>query len=184
MTIKAYGIHWRLDWIEVDNFWMYGFKPKSDKWGNLPDPQFIINRCSAVYMLQDQDRQTLYVGQAKDLGNRLYAHTKNHNMGRWTHFSWFSIEEPEEYSGKPEETGKSDPEEEGASLDSDLSLNNLEALLIEAIDPPLNRKSGSWSQAATQYIQTYEVGIATTNEIWEQGQKIKKLLKDINKKIL
>ncbi|NKX75001.1 hypothetical protein HGG73_12630 [Rhodobacteraceae bacterium R_SAG3] len=98
-----------------------------------------------VYLLHDRDR-VIYVGRSIDrpMGQRLFEHTKDRLNGRWDRFSWFGLK---------------GVDDSGQLLEADLVANDvnmviatLEALLIEALEPPQNRKRGD-QFSATEYLQ-------------------------------
>ncbi|MDT0575838.1 HTH domain-containing protein [Croceicoccus sp. F390] len=86
-----------------------------------------------VYLLHDRDR-TVYVGRASEaLHQRLKAHTADRLSGRWDRFSWFGLR-----------SVNADGTLEAVSVhgSADRLIAAFEALLIEALEPPLNRKRG------------------------------------------
>jgi hypothetical protein len=95
--------------------------------------------------LQD-DKDIVYIGRAIDqpIGKRLLAHTTDRLNGRWNRFSWFGIL-PVTEDGQIRERI-----DVPTSLEAIITL--MEALLTEAIEPPLNRKRGDDIQAM-EYIQ-------------------------------
>jgi hypothetical protein len=99
-----------------------------------------------VYLLHDRDR-TIYVGRATDtIYARLQAHTTGRLGGRWDRFSWFGLR---------------GVDQDGKLLDSALSWSNrivvetMEALLIESIEPPLNRRRGD-NISTAEYLQAVD----------------------------
>jgi len=96
-----------------------------------------------VYLLHDQAR-TVYVGRASDtLSARLRAHTVDRLSGRWDRFSWFGLRAVSE---------------KGELMDSKVPwsqavvIETMEALLIESLEPPLNRRRGD-NFSAAEYQQ-------------------------------
>ena len=97
-----------------------------------------------IYILYDQ-HTVVYVGRSIDrpLGKRLYEHTIDRLGSRWNRFSWF---------------GLLDVTPEGALHEVPLAtslaalIGTLEALLIESLEPPQNRKRGD-DFSAVEYIQ-------------------------------
>ncbi len=97
-----------------------------------------------VYLLHDRDR-VVYVGRASDsLFSRLRAHTANRLSGRWDRFSWFGLKGVD-----PESGALADPAE---ACSPRVVLETLEALLIESLEPPLNRRRGDGLDAI-EYVQ-------------------------------
>ncbi len=100
-----------------------------------------------IYILYDH-HTVVYVGRAIDrpLGKRLYEHTIDRLASRWNRFSWFGLLDVTQEGNAPEP----DFERLGWSLAS--LVATLEALLIEALEPPQNRKRGD-DFTAIEYIQ-------------------------------
>ena len=92
-----------------------------------------------VYLLHDRDR-TVYVGRAADgLFARLRAHTRDRLSGRWDRFSWFGLR------GVDAESGSLRTAVERCS--ESVVLETLKAILIESLEPPLNRRRGDGLEA-------------------------------------
>ncbi len=96
-----------------------------------------------VYLLHDRAR-VIYVGRATDaLFARLKAHTLDRLGGRWDRFSWFGLRSVND---------------KGELSDSEVPWNHhvvvetMEALLIESLEPPLNRRRGD-NFSGIEYIQ-------------------------------
>ena len=98
-----------------------------------------------IYLLHDI-RETIYIGQATNLGERLKQHTANRMSGRWNRFSWFGFY-PVDQNGKLNERKDSI-----FNFDFKTLLDTLESLLIETIEPRQNRKSGN-NFNAVEYLQ-------------------------------
>ena len=96
-----------------------------------------------VYLLHDRER-TIYVGRTLEaLHTRLKTHTLDRMAGRWDRFSWFGLRG----------VGK-----DGALLDCPPAwlhsgmVETIEAVLIESLEPPLNRKRGD-RLSGSEYLQ-------------------------------
>lgn len=98
-----------------------------------------------VYLLHD-GRQVVYVGRTTDqpLGIRLRQHTVDRLNGRWDRFSWFGI-------FAPSEKGSLNTNPNG-KYDLDMLITTMEALLIEGLEPPQNRKRGD-DFKAVEFLQ-------------------------------
>jgi HB1, ASXL, restriction endonuclease HTH domain len=98
-----------------------------------------------IYILYDH-HTVVYVGRSVDrpLGRRLYEHTIDRLGSRWNRFSWFGLLEVTD-------AGKLIEVQPRVSLSS--LIATLEALLIEALEPPQNRKRGDdfavWNTSKT-----------------------------------
>ena len=97
-----------------------------------------------IYILYDH-HTVVYVGRSVDrpLGKRLYEHTIDRLGSRWNRFSWF---------------GLLNVTDEGKLIEAPIKVTlpsliaTLEALLIEALEPPQNRKRGD-DFTVMEYIQ-------------------------------
>lgn len=97
-----------------------------------------------IYILYDH-HTVVYVGRSVDrpIGKRLYEHTIDRLGSRWNRFSWF---------------GLLNVTDEGKLVEAPIKVTlpsliaTLEALLIEALEPPQNRKRGD-DFSVMEYIQ-------------------------------
>ena len=98
----------------------------------------------ALYILYDH-HTVVYVGRSVDrpLGRRLFEHTTDRLGGRWNRFSWF---------GLLDVTDAGDLREVPLRTTLAAMIGTFEALLIEALEPPQNRKRGDDFSVA-EYIQ-------------------------------
>jgi hypothetical protein len=107
-----------------------------------------------VYVLCDDNFKMLYVGQAGYGNQRLYQRLHQHRTDalgeRWSKFSWFGIDPVRGRIGH-----KHLQETEPASAEVGTVLNHLEAILIAAAEPMLNRQGGKFG-GALQFYQFYE----------------------------
>ncbi|RLJ62813.1 HTH domain-containing protein [Sulfurisoma sediminicola] len=97
-----------------------------------------------IYILYDH-HTVVYVGRSVDrpLGRRLFEHTIDRLGSRWNRFSWFGLLDVTD-DGKLVEVP---PKVTLPTL-----ISTLEALLIEALEPPQNRKRGD-DFSVMEYIQ-------------------------------
>jgi len=96
-----------------------------------------------VYLLHDRER-VIYVGRAVDtLFARLKAHTTDRLGGRWDRFSWFGLRSVRN-NGELSNTD--------VPWSQNVVVETMEALLIESLEPPLNRRRGD-NFLAAEYIQ-------------------------------
>jgi hypothetical protein len=111
-----------------------------------------------VYLLHD-GRAVVYVGRALDqpLGLRLKQHIGDRLNGRWDRFSWFGVY-------RVSEIGSLDK----ASINDDFStmllIVTMEAILIEGLEPPQNRKRGD-DFRAVEFLQVEDPAIQKTRII-------------------
>lgn len=136
--IQAFGMYWRRNLVR----WSNAPKILGQQNRGAEDVNFSDQR--GIYLLHD-GRETVYVGRSADrsLGIRLFEHTYDRLNGRWDRFSWF---------GLLSVTEKGDLVSGAISADRSILITTLEALLIEALEPPQNRKRGD-DFRAVEYLQ-------------------------------
>lgn len=128
-----------------------------------------VNFCDqkGVYLLHD-GRTVVYVGRTTDqpLGVRLRQHISDRLNGRWDRFSWFGVYSVDDNGGL----------NTAASVSYDLSMLivTMEALLIEGLEPPQNRKRGD-DFRAVEFLQVEDPDIQKT--------EILKLMDELKKKL-
>jgi len=136
--IKCLGMYWQRDLVVWRN------DPKVfGKQQALSKPVDFGGQ-RGIYILYDH-HTVVYVGRSVDrpLGRRLYEHTIDRLGSRWNRFSWF---------------GLLDVTDEGKLIEAPLRISTpsligtLEALLIEALEPPQNRKRGD-DFSVVEYLQ-------------------------------
>lgn len=136
--IHSFGMYWQRDLVVWRNDpKMYGKQQALSK-------PVDFGKQKGIYILYDH-HTVVYVGRSIDrpLGKRLFEHTVDRLGSRWNRFSWF---------------GLLDVTQEGSLRETPLNTSlaslvaTLEALLIEALEPPQNRKRGD-DFSAIEYIQ-------------------------------
>lgn len=138
--INALGIGWRRDQVD--------WKPTVPNiLGRQQSASVIVNFADqrGVYILFDSNR-IVYVGRVTEqpLGARLRQHTIDRLNGRWDRFSWFGTRAVRE-NGELSESDRT--KYDGREL-----IETMEALLIETLGPPLNRRRGD-TFASVEFIQ-------------------------------
>jgi len=136
--IHSFGMYWQRDLVVWRNdLKMYGKQQALSK-------PVDFGKQKGIYILYDH-HTVVYVGRSIDgpLGKRLFEHTVDRLGSRWNRFSWFGLLDVTQ-DGNLRET----------SLNTSLAalVATLEALLIEALGPPQNRKRGD-DFSAIEYIQ-------------------------------
>ena len=136
--IHSFGMYWQRDLVVWRNDpKMYGKQQALSK-------PVDFGKQKGIYILYDH-HTVVYIGRTIDrpLGKRLFEHIVDRLGSRWNRFSWF---------------GLLDVTQEGnlraTALNTSLAslVATLEALLIEALEPPQNRKRGD-DFSAIEYIQ-------------------------------
>lgn len=138
--INAFGMYWERDRVVWDKSpWrMLGQQALGASPVNFWDQR-------GVYLLYD-GRDVVYVGRTTDqaLGMRLKQHVSDRLKGRWDRFSWFGVFPPNDAG----EVNTAAPTEYG----TDMLIATMEALLIEGLEPPQNRKRGD-DFRAVEFLQ-------------------------------
>jgi hypothetical protein len=136
--IHSFGMYWQRDLVVWRNDpKMYGKQQALSK-------SVDFGKQKGIYILYDH-HTVVYVGRSIDrpLGKRLFEHTVDRLGSRWNRFSWFGLLDVTQ-EGSLRETAFN------TSLAS--LVATLESLLIEALEPPQNRKRGD-DFSAIEYIQ-------------------------------
>jgi len=137
--IQAFGMYWARNLI----VWSGSPRLLGQQQTGAKPVDFANQR--GVYLLYD-DRDVIYVGRATDqgFGRRLFQHTVDRLASRWNRFSWFGLWRV---------TQKGDLEEMSPrALPADIIVTTMEALLIEGLEPPQNRRRGD-DFRAVEYVQ-------------------------------
>jgi hypothetical protein len=160
--INAFGMYWHRDQVLWD-------KPKLLGKQQLGSTKVDFSGEQGVYLLHDR-REVVYVGRTtdQDLGVRLRAHTTDRLSGRWDRFSWFGV-----LPVTPEGKLAKGPSE---TFNIENLIATMEALLIEGVEPPQNRKRGD-GFSAVEFIQVVDPEIEKRQER-ELMDKLKKKLED------
>lgn len=145
--IHAFGMFWRRDRVLWSSPRLFGKQQADAKVVNFAEQ-------NGVYLLHD-GRSIVYVGRIIDRGlaRRLKEHTTDRLEGRWDRFSWFGVR-PVEDTGKLSDVP-------GRTLDLETLIVTMEALLIEAVEPPQNRKRGD-DFRAVEFMQVEDPEIKRT----------------------
>lgn len=137
-----------------------------------------------VYVLFDKDLLPVYVGQAGN-GNanlfvRLKQHTNDHLWNRWEYFSWFGLRG---INSNNSLSNHDIVEKIYKSSGSDI-LNELEGILIVAMEPRLN-KQGARFPGAQEFFQEVDENVAemTIEDLANQITGIEKTLAGLKKQI-
>lgn len=136
--IRSFGMYWQRDLVVWKN------DPKMFGKQQALVKAVDFGRQKGIYILYDH-HTVVYVGRAIDrpLGKRLYEHTIDRLGSRWNRFSWF---------GLLDVTNEGSLREVPVKATLAVLIATIEALLIEALEPPQNRKRGD-DFSAIEYIQ-------------------------------
>ena len=158
--IHSFGMYWQRDLVVWRN------DPKMFGKQQALSKPVDFGKQKGIYILYDH-HTVVYVGRAIDrpLGKRLYEHTVDRLGSRWNRFSWF---------GLLDVTQEGDLRESTLNTSLAALVSTLEALLIEALEPPQNRKRGD-DFSAVEYIQDIDPEL--------KEREIKNTLRSIEQKM-
>jgi hypothetical protein len=136
-ALRALGMFWQRQLV----FWEGTPRLLGRQLAGAADVDFAGQ--TGVYLLHDHVR-VIYVGRAVDtLFARLKAHTTDRLSGRWDRFSWFGLR-------SVGDDGKLSDRE--LPWGQNVVVETMEAVLIESLEPPLNRRRGD-NLSGAEYIQ-------------------------------
>ena len=146
--ICNYGLRWHLDrvaWSSASgNVGLFGV-PRQNRKSTPTDFRDQI----AIYVLY-RDEEVVYVGQSGSRDNRLFSRLKNHRADRladrWDRFSWFGLL-PVSSDGTLVAKSPS------MAVSPAQVLDQIEAVMVEAVEPRLNRQGGQFGTEVTRYLQ-------------------------------
>jgi hypothetical protein len=158
--IRSFGMYWQRDlvvWCNDPN--LFGKQQSTSK-------SIDFGKQKGIYILYDH-HTVIYAGRSIDrpLSKRLYEHTVDRLGSRWNRFSWFGLLEAMDDGSLKE-----------VPFNNSLAsiIGTLEALLIEALEPPQNRKRGD-DFSAIEYIQSIDPKL--------QEREIQNTLRSIEQKM-
>ena len=132
-----------------------------------------------VYVLYDSTQRIVYVGQAGNGNATLFTRLKNHMDGqlwnRWQYFSWVGFKDVNDDGGLSAQQ-KVDSGVSGFKYAD--ALNEIEGILIEIIEPKLNKQSGRL-KSAREYFQYRDDRLedVTASDVLEELQALRRELK-------
>jgi hypothetical protein len=103
---------------------------------------------AGIYVLYDESRVPLWIGQAIGLYGRLQQHRSDHLWNRWTYFTWFGFRRVNANGtlGLPNRLNWA---VHGTAANA---RDEIEAVLIQVLEPRLNRQGSRWGET-TEYLQ-------------------------------
>lgn len=171
-VIKNYGLMWRRDAV----FWGHGSK-RGVLHGRRSGKVIDFRAQIGVYVLYDEARRPIYVGQAGQgnarLFNRLRSHRRDGLAHRWQYFSWFGLLSVNKSSKL---SGHDDPSK-GVRGTIRSTLNEIEGVLIAATEPSFN-KQGARFRGIARFRQ-----VPHLDSEYAGPGKLQSLLKDISKRL-
>lgn len=142
--VHAFGMYWERAFVQ----WVGSPQLLGRQQVKAKTVDFSTQR--GVYLLYD-GREVVYVGRVTEraLGVRLYEHTQDPLRSRWNRFSWF---------GLLSVTQDGQLREVPYVTTTELLAATLEALLVEGLEPPQNRRRGD-GFTAVEYLQVEDPAI-------------------------
>src|SRR6267142_56102 len=146
--IQSFGMYWQRDLV------VWRGEPRVYGKQQALSKAVDFGKQKGIYILYDL-HTVIYVGRCIDrpLGRRLFEHTGDRLGSRWNRFSWF---------GLLDVTQEGNLRESAVNASLAALVATLEALLIEALEPPQNRKRGD-DFSAVEYIQDVDPELQERN---------------------
>ena len=135
-----------------------------------------------IYVLYDKDMNVVYVGQVgsgnKYLFGRLKDHFDDHLWNRWVFFTWFGLRAVNENGS----LSQNDKIEKVVRQPLGEALDEIEAVLIQVLEPRLNKQGPKWKDAEEYFQSTDHADNDVSlnelrDELEQQLRDIKKALK-------
>lgn len=148
-TIKNFGFMWERDKVH------WGRKgPGGNKRFDgvmVGDKKRTVNFLGqmGIYVLYDRFEQPIQVGQSKNIFQRLSQHRADHLRNRWAFFTWFGFYK---VGANRELLLKEQAVELRRQITLREALDEIEAVLIQVLEPRLNRRGPNWIDAE-EYLQ-------------------------------
>ena len=177
--IKNYGLRWTREKVQ------WGARGKGNE-GRLTGKLATLKSSTEVdfrkqigiYVLYEPGFSPVYIGQA-GMGNsrlfqRLKNHTNDHLRDRWVAFSWFGFRDVNQDCSLSDKHNR----EALTSIKYSDALGEIEGVLIQVLEPRLNRQGPKWQQTASEYVQE---GLQDTSmRLEDLADSIARLQKQLN----
>lgn len=115
-----------------------------------------------VYVLYDKNQSIVYVGQAGNGNATLFTRLKNHMTGalwnRWEYFTWIGFRDVNG-NGNGNLSNMQNVDSAVSGFKYSDALDEVEGILIEVIEPKLNKQSGRLKNAV-EYFQIVDERVA------------------------
>jgi hypothetical protein len=167
VLIKNYGLFWehdKVNWNKKPS--LMGCSSKKKK--------YCFDEQIGIYVLYNENKEILYVGQAGNgdatLLTRLKRHNSDHLEGWWTYFSWFGL------LGTNKSSSLLKWSKKNFHVDRSKLLDSLEGILIAAINPKLNKQGEKLGQ---RFKQVEYCESTDSKKIIDKLEEIHSILKKI-----
>jgi|SRR5690349_15641045 len=134
-----------------------------------------------VYVLYDRNQTIVYVGQAGNGNATLFTRLKNHMNGalwnRWEYFSWIGFRD---VNTNGTLSDKQSVESGVSGFKHSDALNEIEGILIEIIEPKLNKQGGKL-KGAIEYFQYIDekFGEISNHDLYAEILNLSKVVESI-----
>jgi len=176
--IKNYGFLWERKYIYRGTG---GEGNSGHLKGHTKNQEANFKNQIGVYVLYDRNQTIVYVGQAGNGNAPLFARLKNHMDGalwnRWEYFTWIGFRDVN-VDGSLSNRQSVDAAVSGFKYSD--ALNEIEGILIEVIEPKLNKQSGNL-KSAVEYYQFIDEKVAevTNQYLREELLRVQRQLEDL-----
>ena len=131
-----------------------------------------------VYVLYDSSQRIVYVGQAGNGNATLFTRLKNHMDGqmwnRWQYFSWVGFKD---VNADGSLSAQQNVNSGVSGFKYSDALNEVEGILIEIIEPKLNKQSGRLKSAREYYqYRDHRLNEVTAADVLEELQVLRREL--------
>jgi hypothetical protein len=106
-----------------------------------------------IYVLYDRFEPPVQVGQSNVIFTRLRQHRVDHLRNRWAYFTWFGFFKVNVRENTLLVNNRTKDLQRQIKLEA--GLNEIEAVLIQVMDPRLNRRGSNWGDTE-EYLQVRE----------------------------
>jgi hypothetical protein len=114
-----------------------------------------------IYVLYDRFEQPVQIGQAKVIFDRLRQHRADHLRNRWAYFTWFGFYRVSVTTDKL--LAKEQASELNKVTTLGEALHEIEAVLIQVMEPRLNRRGPNWKDTE-EYLQVKRAALGDDDE--------------------
>jgi hypothetical protein len=187
--IRCYGLLWKAE----DVFWGRGYQPGKllGVWARALTKEVDFREQIGIYALY-LGHQMVYVGQTGSGSAKLFVRLRKHRRdalaGRWDRFSWFGLR-------GVLRSGRLSMEKMKAGAKLSVALNHIEAVLIAAAEPTLNKQGGRFGKGARKYLQRRDPRLGPTEsemletllydneELFKETERLQKSLEQKHRKL-
>jgi hypothetical protein len=155
IAIRNFGMYWereKVEWGRPNVQGQLRGKRASNRRGEPIDFRYQ----TGIYVLYDEQRSPIWIGQAQVLYDRLTTHRRDHLRSRWKYFTWFGFRRINANGS----LGLSQQLDFGVGGQASEARDEIEAVLIQVLEPRLNRRGSNWgdTEEFLQYIPAEEDG--------------------------